>query len=93
MAKPRLLICDEISLGLAPVVVGVLYETLAAINERGVAIVVVEQNVHRSLQAAHRAFVLSRGQITFAGEPAELLDATSLDEAYFGHAHDARREL
>jgi hypothetical protein len=37
--------------------------------------------------------VLSRGQITFAGEPAELLDATSLDEAYFGHAHDARREL
>jgi ABC-type branched-subunit amino acid transport system ATPase component len=101
MARPKLLICDEISLGLAPVVVDTLYETLAAINERGVAVVVVEQNVHRSLQVAHRAYVLSRGRMTFAGDPGELLDATSLDEAYFGHgpraetagpAHEPRRE-
>ena len=101
IAKPKLLICDEISLGLAPIVVDTLYETLVAINESGVAIVVVEQNVHRSLQVAHRAYVLSRGRITFAGEPGELLDATSLEEAYFGHthraettspAHDGRRE-
>jgi branched-chain amino acid transport system ATP-binding protein len=84
IAKPKLLICDEISLGLAPVVVDVLYETLVAINESGVAIVVVEQNVHRSLQVAHRAYVLSRGHITFAGDPGELLDATSLEAAYFG---------
>jgi ABC-type branched-subunit amino acid transport system ATPase component len=89
MAKPKLLLCDEISLGLAPVVIDLLYETLASINEAGVAVVVVEQNVHRSLHAADRAYVLSRGHITFAGEPAELLDATSLDEAYFGH--DNRR--
>jgi branched-chain amino acid transport system ATP-binding protein len=85
MATPQVLICDEISLGLAPVAVDVLYDALRTINAEGVSIVLVEQNVRRCLEAADRAYVLSRGRVTFEGHPDELLDELNLDEAYFGH--------
>jgi ABC-type branched-subunit amino acid transport system ATPase component len=85
MAEPTLLVCDEISLGLAPVAVDALYAALGAINERGVSILLIEQNVHRCLETADRAYVLSRGRIAYAGAPAALLDDARLDEAYFGH--------
>jgi ABC-type branched-subunit amino acid transport system ATPase component len=85
MAQPRLLICDEISLGLAPVAVDALYEALRRINAEGVSILLVEQNVQRCLETSDRAYVLSRGHVTFAGDPDELLDEISLDQAYFGH--------
>ncbi|GAA4704927.1 ATP-binding cassette domain-containing protein [Phytohabitans rumicis] len=84
MARPRLLICDEISLGLSPVAVDALYQALARVNESGVAILLVEQNVHRCLAMADRACVLSRGRMSYAGPAADLLDGTRLDEAYFG---------
>jgi branched-chain amino acid transport system ATP-binding protein len=84
MAKPRLLICDEISLGLAPTAVDALYEALSEVNRRGVAILLVEQNVYRCLTMADRACVLSRGHLSYAGPADELLHGTRLDEAYFG---------
>ena len=84
MARPRLLICDEISLGLSPIAVDALYEALARINQRGVAILLVEQNVHRCLALADRACVLSRGRLSYIGPAADLLHGERLDEAYFG---------
>jgi len=84
MTEPLLLICDEISLGLSPVAVDILYEALIRINERGVAILLVEQNVHRCLAVADRAYVLSRGRVSYSGSADDLLQGTSLDEAYFG---------
>ena len=84
MAKPRLLICDEISLGLSPTAIDTLYQALSDVNQRGVAILLVEQNVYRCLTLAHRACVLSRGHLSYSGPADALLDGTRLDEAYFG---------
>jgi len=84
MAKPRLLICDEISLGLSPTAVDTLYQALSDVNQRGVAILLVEQNVYRCLAMADRACVLSRGRLSYCGPADVLLDGTRLDEAYFG---------
>jgi branched-chain amino acid transport system ATP-binding protein len=83
LMSPRLLICDELSLGLAPKITGELYEVLVRVNESGVAILLIEQNVHRALEISTAAYVLSRGQMTFAGAPGELLDDKVLAEAYF----------
>jgi ABC-type branched-subunit amino acid transport system ATPase component len=84
MADPRLLICDEISLGLAPVAIDSLYEALRSVNQQGVAILLVEQNVHRSLELAQHATVLSRGRVSYQGDQACLLNDADLDAAYFG---------
>jgi len=84
MANPHLLVLDEISLGLAPVAIDALYEALEVIRERGIAILLVEQNVHRSLTVADRVYVLERGRITYAGDPEPLTDESTLNEFYFG---------
>jgi branched-chain amino acid transport system ATP-binding protein len=84
MSEPALLVCDEISLGLAPVAIDALYEALEKIRARGVAIVLIEQNVHRSLNVADRVYVLDRGQITYDGPPGPLRDPAVLDRFYFG---------
>ncbi len=84
MARPRLLLCDEVSLGLSPVATDDLYEALAKISETGLAILLVEQNVHRSLELADRVYVLDRGHISFEGRPEQLSDEERLREAYFG---------
>lgn len=73
MAKPELLLLDEPSLGLAPVVVDELFEVLEAVNSRGVSILLVEQNVQRALDVAQRAYLLSEGRIALHGSPAELM--------------------
>jgi branched-chain amino acid transport system ATP-binding protein len=83
LMRPRLLICDELSLGLAPKITGELYEVLVRVNESGVAILLIEQNVHRALEISTAAYVLNRGRVTFAGAPGELLDDKILAEAYF----------
>ena len=88
MAQPRLLICDELSLGLAPVAIDALYAALGRVNSQGVAILLVEQNVHRSLELADSAVVLSRGRVSYQGDPAGLLADTDLDAAYFGRHED-----
>lgn len=84
MADPRVLVLDEISLGLAPVAIDALYQALEVIRGRGIAILLVEQNVHRSLAVADRVYVLERGRITYAGDPEPLTDEDTLSEFYFG---------
>jgi branched-chain amino acid transport system ATP-binding protein len=84
MAQPTILVCDEISLGLAPVAIDVLYQAIPAISARGVAVLLVEQSVRRSLAVADYAYVLERGRISYAGPPEPLLDEAVLHAAYFG---------
>jgi branched-chain amino acid transport system ATP-binding protein len=84
MASPRLIICDEISLGLAPVAIDSLYEAIVKVQEQGTAVLLIEQNVRRSLAVADRAYVLERGRISYDGDPEALLDESRLEQAYFG---------
>ncbi|MCC6222859.1 MAG: ATP-binding cassette domain-containing protein, partial [Thermoleophilia bacterium] len=70
MAAPRLLILDEASIGLAPVVVEQLFAAVAAINEAGISVLVIEQHVHHSLALADRVYVLDHGSVSFSGTPA-----------------------
>lgn len=69
LASPRLLLCDEISLGLAPTIIGDLYNIIAKIRDRGVGIVVVEQDIARSLAVANRFYCLLEGRVNLAGRP------------------------
>ena len=84
MARPRLLMLDEPSLGLAPVVVRAIFQDLARINAEGTAMLVVEQNVPRALQLAQRAYVLENGAVALAGPSAELLADPHVKRAYLG---------
>jgi branched-chain amino acid transport system ATP-binding protein len=84
MARPRLLMLDEPSLGLAPVVVTAIFENLAAINRDGMTILLVEQNVLRALRLSHRAYVLENGAIVLEGASARLLADERIRRAYLG---------
>jgi branched-chain amino acid transport system ATP-binding protein len=84
MARPRLLMLDEPSLGLAPVVVTAIFENLRRINRERVTILLVEQNVLRALQLSHRAYVLENGAITLSGPSAALLADARVRSAYLG---------
>jgi ABC-type branched-subunit amino acid transport system ATPase component len=88
MAAPRLVIFDEISLGLAPVMVDRLYEALAAINADGTAMIVIEQNVERGLALADRVAVLEKGRVALAGPPASIRADERLLSLYVGEAKD-----
>ena len=85
MAEPSLLICDELSLGLAPAIVDSLYETLLEVQRGGIALLLIEQNTQRSLAVSGRAYVLNRGLVTYAGAPGPLLDEAFLADRYFAH--------
>jgi ABC-type branched-subunit amino acid transport system ATPase component/ABC-type branched-subunit amino acid transport system permease subunit len=89
MADPRLIIFDEISLGLAPIMVDRLYETLTEINDRGVAMIVIEQNVERGLALADHVAVLEKGRVALTGEPAEMRTDERLLALYIGEAKDS----
>jgi branched-chain amino acid transport system ATP-binding protein len=84
MARPRLLLLDEPSLGLAPAVVDHVFEIIAAIHEGGISILLVEQNAARALAAAERAYVLEEGRIVSEGRASELLDQPHVRQAYLG---------
>jgi len=84
MARPRLLMLDEPSLGLAPVMVKTIFEDLARINRRGITILLVEQNVLRSLHLAHRGYVLENGRMTLSGPRDDLLASGHIKQAYLG---------
>jgi branched-chain amino acid transport system ATP-binding protein len=84
MARPRLLLIDEPSLGLAPLIVNQVYEAVSALRESGVTVLVVEQNVHRALAVADRTYVMNSGNVTMAGRSSELKTAEGFQEAYFG---------
>ena len=84
MARPRLLMLDEPSWGLAPILARRLFEALGRINRQGVTIVLVEQNVLQALTLAHRGYVLERGSLVMQGTGRELLDNPELRTAYLG---------
>jgi branched-chain amino acid transport system ATP-binding protein len=84
MSGPRLLVLDEVSLGLAPLAIDAIYAALRAISESGVSILLVEQNVHRSLAVAGTVCVLDHGRVSFSGRPDELLRQGRLWQVYFG---------
>ncbi len=84
MGEPRLLILDEPSLGLSPLLVEELFALIAKLNADGLAILLVEQNVGQSLEIARRAYVMENGAISFQGTPAQLLANAELKRAYLG---------
>ncbi|MGE8691072.1 MAG: ABC transporter ATP-binding protein [Achromobacter sp.] len=84
MTSPRLLLLDEPSLGLAPIMVKDIFDKLPLINARGITILLVEQDVHRSLSMAERGYVLEHGEIVMSGRGADLLADEGLRRAYLG---------
>jgi ABC-type branched-subunit amino acid transport system ATPase component len=84
VAEPRVVIFDELSLGLAPLVIDRIYASLEQVRGWGISVVLIEQNVHRALAQANRVYVMERGRVSFSGTPAELGAADVLHAAYFG---------
>lgn len=85
MAQPRLLMLDEPSLGLAPIVVNEVFELLKRIHKAGMTILLVEQNVHQTLEIADRAYVLENGKIALEGTGQDVLHNPHMKAAYLGH--------
>jgi branched-chain amino acid transport system ATP-binding protein len=84
MARPRLLVLDEPSLGLAPLVVAELFRTIEAVNREGVTVLLVEQNAHQALAVAHHGYVLETGRVVTSGEARALLENPEIKGAYLG---------
>ena len=84
MAEPQLLILDEPSLGLSPLLVEEMFTLIGQLKANGLAVLLVEQNVGQSLEIADRAYVMENGAIRFSGKPAELLASDTLRQAYLG---------
>jgi branched-chain amino acid transport system ATP-binding protein len=85
MAEPRLLILDEPSLGLSPLLVEEMFALIGRLNAEGLAILLVEQNVVQSLALAHRAYVLENGRIALQGKASDLAEHPDLRRSYLGH--------
>ena len=84
MSKPRVLLLDEPSMGLAPMLVDMIFETIVAINKLGVTVLLVEQNAFMALEIAQTAYVLQSGEVVLAGPGAELITSEAVREAYLG---------
>ncbi len=84
MADPRLLLLDEPSLGLSPLIVSEMFAAIRRVNQQGTAVLLVEQNVAMALRVAQRAYVLEEGRIVAEGEPDELLQRDAIRRAYLG---------
>ena len=84
MARPQLLLLDEPSLGLAPLIVVDMFRAIREINAKGTSVLLVEQNVAMAMQIAHRAYVVEEGRIVADGLAAELLDRPEIRQAYLG---------
>jgi branched-chain amino acid transport system ATP-binding protein len=84
MADPRLMLIDEMSLGLAPIVIDEIFRALEKIKERGITILFVEQNVKRTLEEADRAYILETGRVALSGTAEELREHDQIKKAYFG---------
>jgi branched-chain amino acid transport system ATP-binding protein len=84
MRAPKLLLIDEPSLGLSPLLVKENFNIIRRINERGITVFLVEQNVHQTLAIAHTGYVLSKGRVVASGPSAELASRPEVREAYFG---------
>jgi len=84
MSKPKLMLIDEMSLGLAPIVVNEIFKTLKEIRTAGITILFVEQNVRKSIEESERAYILENGRIALSGISAELCEEERVKKAYFG---------
>lgn len=84
MSNPRLMLFDEISLGLAPIITSKLYEVIKKINSEGITILLVEQNVKQSLSMSERAYILKAGRIVLSGSTEDLKNEEEVKKAYFG---------
>ena len=84
MARPRLLLLDEPSLGLSPLIVHEMFRAIQRVNEEGTAVLLVEQNVATALRVAHRAYVLEEGRMVAEGAPDELMQRDEIRRAYLG---------
>jgi branched-chain amino acid transport system ATP-binding protein len=84
MSQPKVLMMDEPSLGLAPILVETIFQIVAEINQQGIPILLVEQNAHKALAVAHRAYVLETGSIVQTGTGKELLQSEDVAKAYLG---------
>jgi branched-chain amino acid transport system ATP-binding protein len=84
MAMPRLLMLDEPSLGLAPILVADIFRTILTLHEQGITVLLVEQNVHRALEIARRGYVLELGRVVKTGSGQELLADPHMKSAYLG---------
>ncbi len=84
MSRPKLMLLDEPSLGLAPQVVERIFAVLREVNESGVSLLLVEQNAHKALQLAHRAYVLETGSVVMQGTGKDLLASPEVRKAYLG---------
>jgi branched-chain amino acid transport system ATP-binding protein len=86
MSRPRLVLLDEPSLGLAPLLVKEVFHIITRLNQRGVTVLLVEQNAGAALKIAHQGYVLETGRVVLAGSGAELLSSPQLQQAYLGQA-------
>ena len=84
MAKPRLLLLDEPSMGIAPILVDRIYETIKEINSQGTTILLVEQNANHALDASQRGYVLAAGEVALADDSAALRENPEVQKAYLG---------
>jgi branched-chain amino acid transport system ATP-binding protein len=84
MARPKLLLLDEPSLGLAPLIVARIFEVIRTLNEQGTTILLVEQNARMALKIAHRGYVIETGEVTMSGKGSELLADARVQAAYLG---------
>ena len=92
MTKPRLLVLDEPSLGLAPLVVEEIYRTIMVLHQQGTTILLVEQNAMGALSIAHRAYVMETGRVVLAGKAEELLEHDEVQRAYLGKDYQYKWE-
>ncbi len=86
MSKPRLLLLDEPSMGLAPLMVQKVFETVLAVSKEGVTILLIEQNAKLALEVSHRGYVMESGDITLSGDARTLLDNPAVRAAYLGES-------
>jgi branched-chain amino acid transport system ATP-binding protein len=84
MSRPRLLLMDEPSLGLAPIVVDEIFRIIAELNADGTTVFLVEQNAHKALQVARRFYLMEQGRVTFSGTPGQLAEDEVIQRAYLG---------
>ncbi len=84
MAHPKLLLLDEPSMGLAPVVVSDIFKNIRLLNEEGITIVLIEQNAKMALKNSNRAYVIENGKITLFGDASELAKNEEIQKAYLG---------
>ena len=92
MAQPRLIMLDEPSLGLGPLLVKAIFQLIVALNEQKATILLVEQNVNQALKIAHQAYVLKTGKIVMSGKGSELLANEEIRKAYIGERVSKRKE-